>query len=57
LLEADIRTGRNISALPQDLAQTMLANARHSVHLDSDIEGEVALCCNAMAGRCCSMEG
>ncbi len=43
LLEADIRTGRNISALPQDLAQTILANAGHSVNLDDAIKGEVAL--------------
>jgi antitoxin PrlF len=26
-LEADIRSGRNITALPEDLAQTLLANA------------------------------
>ncbi|WP_449433418.1 type II toxin-antitoxin system PrlF family antitoxin [Pseudomonas putida] len=43
LLEADIRSGRNLSALPEDLAQSMLANARHSANLDEDIDGEVAL--------------
>lgn len=43
LLEADIRSGRNITALPEDLAQTMLANANHSVNLDEDIDGEVAI--------------
>ena len=43
LLEADIRSGRNITALPEDLAQTMLANAGHGVSLDEEIDGEVAL--------------
>ena len=43
LLEADIRAGRNVEALPRDLAQTMLANAGHDVDLDQDIEGEVEL--------------
>lgn len=43
LLEADIRAGRNIEALPKDLALTMLANAGHEVNLDEDIEGEVEL--------------
>ncbi|KAF1310578.1 AbrB family transcriptional regulator [Pseudomonas sp. SG-MS2] len=43
LLEADIRSGRNITALPDDLAQTMLANARHPVNLDEEIDGEVSL--------------
>lgn len=43
LLEADIRSGRNITALPEDLTQTMLANAGHSVNLDEEIDGEVAL--------------
>ncbi|WP_223545347.1 type II toxin-antitoxin system PrlF family antitoxin [Pseudomonas sp. A-B-19] len=43
LLEADIRSGRNITALPEDLTQTMLANAGHSVNLDEEIDGEIAL--------------
>jgi len=43
LLEADIRGGRNLTTLPEDLAQTMLANANHSVNLDEDIDGEVAI--------------
>ena len=43
LLEADIRAGRNVQALPEDLARAMLANAGHAVDLDHDIEGEVAL--------------
>lgn len=43
MLEADIRAGRNINAVPQDLAKTMLANAGHGRGLDEDIEGEVEL--------------
>ncbi|WEZ86640.1 type II toxin-antitoxin system PrlF family antitoxin [Pseudomonas sp. NyZ480] len=43
LLEADIRGGRNLTTLPEDLAQTMLANANHYVNLDEDIDGEVAI--------------
>lgn len=43
LLEADIRGARNLTTLPEDLAQTMLANANHSVNLDEDIDGEVAI--------------
>jgi len=43
LLEADIRDGRNVRALPEDLAQAMLANAGHANDLDEPIEGEVAL--------------
>ena len=43
LLEADIRGGHNLTALPEDLAQTMLANANHPVNLDEDIDGEVAI--------------
>jgi len=43
LLEADIRAGRHIQSLPEDLAQAMLANANHAENLDEDIEGEVVL--------------
>lgn len=43
LLEGDIRSGRNVTTLPDDLAQTMLANADHRVNLDEDIDGEVAI--------------
>ncbi|HDS1679338.1 TPA: type II toxin-antitoxin system PrlF family antitoxin [Pseudomonas putida] len=43
LLEADIRSGRNLTTLPEDLAQAMFANANHSVNLDEDIDGEVAI--------------
>ena len=43
LLEADIRAGRHVQALPEDLARAMLANACLAVSLDEDIEGDVAL--------------
>lgn len=43
LLEADIRGGRHVRSLPEDLARAMLANAGHAVPLDEDIEGDVAL--------------
>jgi antitoxin PrlF len=43
LLEADIRSGRNLTTLSEGLAQTMLANANRSVNLDEDIDGEVAI--------------
>lgn len=56
LLDADIRSGRHLTTLPEDLAQTMLANANHSVNLDEEIDGEVAICCCDMAGHCCFMK-
>lgn len=43
LLEADIRAGRHVQSLPEDLARAMLAHAGHAVNLDEEIEGEVAL--------------
>ena len=43
VLEADIRNGRNLTCLSEDLAQTMLANANHPVNLDEGIDGEVAI--------------
>lgn len=43
LLEADMRGGRNLTTLPEDLAQTMLANANHPVNPDEEIDGEVAI--------------
>jgi antitoxin PrlF len=43
LLEADIRAGRHIQALPDDLARAMLANVGHVVNFDEEIDGEVAL--------------
>ncbi|MBK5009834.1 AbrB/MazE/SpoVT family DNA-binding domain-containing protein [Pseudomonas sp. S60] len=42
LLEDGIRSGRNLTTLPEDLAQTMLAHANHPVNLDEDIDGEIA---------------
>jgi len=43
LLEADIRTGQNLSSLPDDLVQAMLTNLNQPLDLDADIEGDVAL--------------
>ena len=43
LLEADIRQGKHVGSLSDDLARAMLANLEHPVDLDEDIEGEVAL--------------
>ena len=43
LLEADIRDGKHVRALPEDLAQAMLANVGRAKDLDEDIEGEVTL--------------
>ncbi|MCQ4319233.1 type II toxin-antitoxin system PrlF family antitoxin [Stutzerimonas stutzeri] len=43
LLEADIRAGRHVQALPEDLARAMLVNAGRAMNLDDDIEGDVAL--------------
>lgn len=43
LLEQDIRQGKHVGNLPDDLAQAMLANLEHPVDLNEDIEGEVAL--------------
>jgi antitoxin PrlF len=43
LLEKDIGVGRNVSSLPNDLAQAMLASLNHSVDLDEEINGDVAL--------------
>lgn len=42
LLEADIRSSHHLIVLPEDLAQSMLANASHGVNLE-EIDGEVAL--------------
>jgi antitoxin PrlF len=43
VLERDIRAGRHIHALPEEIAKAMLANAGHAVNLDEPIDGEVAL--------------
>ena len=43
LLEADIRNGRHLSSLPDDLVQAMLATLPNSVDTTADIQGDVAL--------------
>lgn len=43
LLEQDIREGRGVGSLPEDLARAMLANLERPVDIDEDIEGEVEL--------------
>jgi antitoxin PrlF len=42
LLEKDIRSGKHIQFLPDDLAHAMLANSG-AVNLDDAIDGDVAL--------------
>lgn len=42
-LENDIKSGKHLTSLPDDLAQAMLANLHHAVALDEEIIGEVAL--------------
>jgi antitoxin PrlF len=43
LLEADLHEGRNVGALPEDLARAMLSNVGRTKDLDEEIDGEVAL--------------
>lgn len=43
LLEADIRAGKHLTSLPDDLVQAMLATLARPVDLADDIEGDVAL--------------
>lgn len=43
LLEKDIRAGKHIGTLPEDLAQAMLANVLHILDIDKAIDGETAL--------------
>ena len=43
LLEADIRSGKNMSTLPGDLVEAMLATLPKPVGPDAEIEGDVAL--------------
>jgi antitoxin PrlF len=43
LLEADIRHGRHLSSLPDDLVPAMLATLPQPVDLAAEIEGDVAL--------------
>ena len=43
LLAADIRTGRHVQALPDDLARDMLEHAQREAEPDEDIDGDVDL--------------
>lgn len=43
VLESDIRSGRHVRSLPEELAQALLANAGHRVNITDEIDGEVAL--------------
>lgn len=43
LLERDIREGKHMGNLPDELAQAMLAKLERPADLDEDIDGEVAL--------------
>ncbi len=43
VLEQDIRQGKHVGKLPDDLAQAMLANLGQPADLGEDIEGEVTL--------------
>jgi antitoxin PrlF len=43
LLESDIRTGRNLCTLPDDLTEAMLTALDKTVDLHADIEGDVEL--------------
>lgn len=43
LLESGIKSGKHLVAMPDDLAQAMLANLHHPVDFEEEIVGEVAL--------------
>ena len=43
LLEKDIKSGKHITALPKDLARSMLAALKQPVDLNEEIEGDVGL--------------
>ena len=43
LLAGDIRAGRHVRAIPDDLAQDMLEQARREAGSDEDIDGDVDL--------------
>ena len=43
LLAADIRAGRHVQVIPDDLARDMLEHAQREAGPDDDIDGDVAL--------------
>ena len=43
LLEDDIKSGKHLNTLPDNIAKAMLANLNPIANLDEDIIGEVAL--------------
>lgn len=43
LLEKDIRNGKRMSAMPDDLARAMIEALRHPVDLYEEIDGDVTL--------------
>jgi antitoxin PrlF len=43
LLESDIRAGRHVGSLPDDLVQAMQATLEQATDIAADIEGDVAL--------------
>jgi|GEM_PF-2622483 len=43
LLEKDIQSGRHITALPDELARSMLTRLGKPIKLNEDIQGDVAL--------------
>ena len=43
LLEKDIASGRHISTLPADLAQSIMSAIKRPLDLSEDIQGDVAL--------------
>ncbi|WVN42070.1 type II toxin-antitoxin system PrlF family antitoxin [beta proteobacterium MWH-UniP1] len=43
LLESDIRAGKRVTTLPDDLVNAMLATLKQPADLTSEIEGDVAL--------------
>ena len=43
LLSDDIRAGRHVRGLPDDLVDGMLEHAQRDVRLDDDIEGDIDL--------------
>lgn len=43
LLAGDMKAGRNVRGLPEDLARTMLEHAGHKVELGDDFDEDVAI--------------